>query len=455
MAEASGRPIVEPEQTDLGSYDWMPPTQPDQRRAGPVDMVFRPRFGLRFLTVLVGIGAPAGFLASSYQQLDFDPRVLLIAVYGALVICGVLRARIAVGNGQLNRRMLFGRRLVALDSLGVVQIARSRYLRRQGILPTRLAVVADRSGQAVSLKPALWQRGAGPLLATLAVCCRAQGLTIDESTEKLLGRARDAWSNEVPGWAYRPGGEPRLPVPLPPRRMAVLFDRFLTARDEYGHPKKYQWRRLIAILGVLGLVVPTMLFVSRAGTSAIRAARCGSASSLWANAPDFPADANDTTSMSTVTAAAAAEIGWLGRPTLYNLAPDDLFNQYNTSAVHRDATTLAAGQDLRWQKGGTILADLQIERFPTHQAALAFQIDYAKDHCAEGDHLFATPGVLGGIGVRCQCTGTTVDDRISFVRGVMRLQAIYWVVPAGQGHQEATRMAEVAVRAATPPSPAS
>lgn len=391
-------------------------------------------------------------MAISYQDAYLDPRVILMVLYSVVIVLGVTRSRLSVVDGQLTRRLLVGERRVRLNSLAGVQIRRGRYLKNEGVLPTNLVALVDQAGQRTTFKPVLWQKSAGPILATLSVCCRAQKLATDERTTGVLARANRSWAHEIPGWAYGTRTASYAPPPPLPRRAAVLVDRFLIRRDDSGRAKKLQWRMLLIPVVMLAVGLPPVWLASHLGTAAIRSARCGSASTLWTKAPDFP---TETVPAQAVTYQAAALISGMGRPTLYGITSAGIANQYNTSAVQRDARQLVEGQDLRWQDGSKVLADLQVEEFSNHQAALAFQSDYAEDHCAEGDHVFATPSVPGGIGIRCQCTGTTVEDRIAFVRGSLRIQAIDWVVPSSQGHQAVTELAMTAVRATSQADPAS
>jgi hypothetical protein len=185
-----------------------------------------------------------------------------------------------------------------------------------------------------------------------------------------------------------------------------------------------------------------MLFVQRAGSSALVSARCDRGAHLWNHPPDYP-----TATFGTGNVRDFIPLSPLldGEPVSYSLAPDGLANKHNTAAVRRDAQDLVRGFVLRYGEGHSAGVDLQFEDFGTHANATRFQFDYAEDHCREGDTAFAVPAVPGAVGFRCPCEGDIVDDRVSFVRGTTRMQVIVWGLDAREGHEWATEVAALVV----------
>jgi hypothetical protein len=408
------------------------------------DLVLRPRVGLILLTLAVGIGMPVTIFKLSYDQGFFDPRVVLVVLYGLLYSVLVIRARIVVSDGTLWRRAVKRYRPLSLDRLASVEFSRNRYNKNEGLLPTGVLRLADCYGRRMRLKPSLWIGGAKHLVAVVDACARSQGIALDERTDQRLSRSSGRIAHQVPAWAYgctspRGGVQPDPTVTTRP-----AASTFWTRRNADGKPKRFQAQRLIPMIAATALMLPGYVALARVGTHAVRSARCSSARRLWTNAPDFPSDGVPPSQVA-ATLAATPLFGRSG--VVYRLRPADLANSHNTPAVRHDATRLFYALDVQWVGGRTVAADVQVQEFPTHADALAFQGDYGEDHCHEGDRAFATPSVAGGVGLRCTCTSTTVNDRVAFVRGRTRVQAIVWAIPANQGHERALQLASIGLAA--------
>jgi hypothetical protein len=413
------------------------------------DVVLRPRLTVALLAILVAVAGPAGLVWLDYNAAIFDPRTLLVGLYGIALLVITVRARIVVADRIMWRRSFNRYRPVSLDALRSVELTRARYLKQQGVLPVSMLRLSDRYGRRGSLKPVLWTGGARRLLAVVEGCVRAQGITVDATTARRLARASTEWSAEVPAWAYhpaRPDDRPLAPAPATTPKPSTFWIR----RNPDGTTKKAQPQLLIPMVGLMVVMLPVMVVAGRAGTNAIRSARCNSARPLWTDAPDFP---GGDPPISSVAQRLIPDVlsGQTGR--LYTLQPTNIVNSHNTAAVQRDAATMTDGFDVEWGAGSATIADVQIELFPSHAAAVAFQRDYDEDHCHVGDKVFSTPEIPGGVGLRCSCTGSTVSDRIAFVRGRTRVQAIAWSVPARQGHGRAITLADDALAATSPGTP--
>ena len=410
---------------------------PITTRVAPPDLRFDPArtpqltLRPRPLPALAGmagaVGAVAGLLWLDYRAAFFDPRTLVFALYAAIATGVIIRARVVLIDGVMWQRRFNRYRPVSLDHLAHVEFTRARYSKREGLLPIGVLRVIDIYGRQTALKPALWSGGGRQLLATIKVAAQAQALVLDDTTTNRLAARVPDFTPDIPSWAYNTARS------TAPAAASVRPTR--TARPQL----------LIPVIAVIALLVPAMIVLGRAGTAAIRSARCSSSRALWSNAPDFPSGDSAVLSMAQRLAPAVVS-GRTG--AIYRLAPADLANRHNTLAVQRDAQQLADGAVVDWSQGNTSVAEVQIERFGSHADALAFQRDYDEDHCHTGDQVFSTPTVPGGVGLRCNCTGSNVSDRIAFVRGATRFQVIEWSVPRRQGHDKATMLAQRALDAA-------
>jgi hypothetical protein len=387
-------------------------------------LVVRPRRWIVALTVVVAVLLPIGLLKLAYDESYFDPRIALVALYASTLVAMELRARIVIVDGVVRRPVLGRGRPVRLDALASVHRARHRVL------------VADRFGGVTFLRPRYWEQNAAPLLAVLAACVRAQGIVVDEplrqSLDDALARCRDV----VPAWAYRSPAPDGAPPPPP-------MSTFWTRRNTDGTVQQRQVQRLIPLLLLFALSVPFMIVVGTTGTKAVRSVKCDHDRTLWGTAADVVAtDSGIVPVIARVDA--VTESG--AKPLLYRLGPGNLANSHNTAAVQRDAASLVDGVVAVWSSGNRENAELQLERFPSHAAALAFQRDYAENHCRDGDVAFRTRGVPGAVGFRTGCVRycSNLFDRVAFVRGTIRVQVVVEHLRPRDGHDAAMRLARVA-----------
>ena len=392
-------------------------------------LIVRPRWLLAVLGVIAPVAGLALLLTLSYDAASFDPRIAMVAVYAVIGPLSVLRARLVVAGGALWRRGL-SRRLsgVELEHLAAIEVRRARFFKHEGWVRT-VAVVTDQSGRSVSFKPLLWSGGASELLAGLATLARAQGLELDQATAERLARASASTPNVASTWSS--------PVVS---YEAARGSSFWIRVDETGKPSRVQWRLLLAVVAMIVVAFPAALTVGGKGTQAVRSLRCSNDRHLWSHPDVAPAaSVPDPDVLGEGLSARAVHPGTIYG---YPLAPRNVANEHNTTAVQRDAERLVPGSQLvQWTDGGQLRAEVYIELFDSPDAAIAFQRDYAEDHCHLGDRAFATTEIPGGVGFRCQCSGSVVDDRVSFVRGSTRIQAIEWVVPERAGHEAAIDLA--------------
>lgn len=402
-------------------------------------LVLRPRRIFAAVAALVALGVPAGLLWLSYQGSFFDPRMVIV-VPAFVVFGGVAAAaRIVVADGTLTRQLVKAhQRGTRLDALTGVRLRRPRFSRREGVPGTHVLQIDDRLGRSTMLKPVYWRHGAGELLAVLAACVRAQGIDVDERTAQALAGATERFRDIVPAWAYRPS-----PTTLDDEPAAAPRDStFWTRRNPDGTPRKAQPQRLVPLLLMFAVTLPLALVSGRVGTKAIRSVKCGNQSGMWSASADVVTSNEALVPMLFRIQRATYEGA---APKLYRLGANDLSNSKNTAAVQRDTSTLVQGVVAVWANGAQERAELQVETFPTHAAALAFQRDYGDDHCHGGDLAFHTPDVAGGVGFRTQCYRCShVTDRVSFVRGTTRVQSIVWRVRLRDSHDAAMRLARIA-----------
>jgi hypothetical protein len=400
-----------------------------------VATVVRPRPFFFLLLVLVWFGSLAFMLTLEWDVAQFDPRVAYFGAMGVFGIVASLRAKLVITDGTLRR----GRTTVSLERLASVEISRAKFLKQQGWVRT-IASFSDRDGNAVSFKPLLWRRGAADVRAIVQACARRQDVELDEKTRDRLAHAAANRSVTIPVWALRKRPEASGDAVAGP----VAKSSFWTRRAGDGSEKKFQPQRLLVMLGAAAVFFPAMIVVRDVGTSAVRSLKCSDSRELWTQATEF----------TSTTQTYGKVVDFLRRtpysrespPFVSELRPLDIANNGNSSALQRDAQSLIGALMLRWENGPSF-DDVQIEDFGTHAAAMQFQRDYAEDHCHKGDTAFAVPSVPGAYGFRCKCTGAVVDDRVAFVRGNLRVQAITWGIAAGASHERASSLAELALSA--------
>lgn len=437
-----------------------------RKPSGPIELSMRPRPLLLFLLGAVAAGVPLALLWLSYSAAFFDGRIPLVSLELVVVAVFAVRARFVVADRTLWRRGVPSAktaRAVRLDRLARLEVARARYLKQQGIMRTRL-VVADSEGRQISLKPALWRKGARPLLALLDVCARSQGLTLDETTIEHLSAATQTFGQDVPAWAYhgaaRTGGLTGAGAPGTDGAVSsaalggaggLAPSSFWTRRDAEGKEKKAQWQRLPVVFAVLAATIPVVLVTTKMGTDAVRSARCASERHLWGPSAAVGPTATPFVPLVEAMPSAAAYAGAQAR--IYRLDRQRMYNANASAAMKAAAGTLVAGADVGWTANNqrTAVADVLVEEFPSPAAALAYQQQWGEEHCHQGDIAFTPPGIAGATGFRRGCRCTAVDDRIAFLRGPIRIQATFWRARSRDGHEFADALAENADRLAGPP----
>jgi hypothetical protein len=406
------------------------------RPTGLPDLELRPRALFQLLAVVVPAAALGLLVWLSYSDGYFDPRILLLLIYAVAYPLVVLRARLVVADGSLWRRSFFGYQAVTLGDLAQLELRRPRYLKREGVVGP-LVEVSDRRGRTLLFKPRYWQQGARPLLAGLRAAAATGGATIDEASEARLAQRLKYDEGIPPAWAATVASASALEVEVP-ASSAPAKSTFWVRRDELGRPRKAQPQLLLPMIGLLAVTVPAMMVVSRVGTHQLRSVRCSRDRHLWSNLPAAPEPRASTAALAegVVTSRATAVA-----PTIFRIRSTDLWNSHNTDAVRADAGRLLDGYVIQWTDGGQVQAEVFIERFASATDAMQFHRDYAEDHCHAGDRAFAVHEIVGAVGFRCPCKSDTVDDRVSFVRGPIRLQAIVWDVRTRDGHDAAISLA--------------
>lgn len=432
-----------------------PPTQQEPVRLPlPPDLRFdpsrRPDLVLRTRPLAVLIGTLLGVSLVSvlawlmYRAAFFDVRIVLFAALGAAYLVVALRARIVVYDGVVWRRAFKRyRAVVSLSQLESVEQHRARARKKEGALPLSILRLSDSYGRTMSLKPALWTAKAATLRVVVATCAQTQGINLDEETADRLSRGVPPGSVSVPPWAYVRAAPPPAAFGTPPGQPPVTQRGLWTRRRPDGSPAKFQPLRLVVVLVALGFV-PVAIVVNRVGTDALRSQRCSTARRIAADAAAFSSDPGALDG----SAQRIAELAVRGLPArTYALGPGDIANSHNTGAVQRGAGALVDGRDVRWANATHLVAEVQIERFQSHAAALAFHRDYVEDHCRGGDSAFAIGQVPGSVGFRCNCQGSRTFDRLAFVRGDTRVQVIAWDLSPGADHGAVTALADGAAKA--------
>jgi hypothetical protein len=403
--------------------------------------VLRPRvWAVVLWFALVGLFFAAA-IKPSYDEGYIDPRLPLLVVTALTYAVFMLRARVVVADRAFWRRRFRSDSAVSLDALARVEYRRARWLQREGV--GRIVKLEDWYGRRGGLKPQWWNHG-GDFIAILAECVHHQGVDVDAKTAAKLDGARRDGDRPVPAWAYRSTG--RLtgqgsPLASPPPPVVGWAPPMKRPSPSFNP------MAIAAMLAVLALAGVGSVVAARTGSSALRSVRCNNARHLWAGNVGGSAASN------AVVPPAAEVIVNLrdalfdgGTGTQYTLRPIDIADTGNTAAVRRDAQRLVNGYDLQWVQDHDIVADVQIEQFSAPTDALMFHRDYSEDHCRY-DNAFAPAGIAGGVGFRCGCTGATRTDRVAFVRGGLRVQAIAWGVPRTSNHDAATNLARAALAA--------
>ena len=401
------------------------------------DLTVRPRLVGRLAATVIPTLFLALLLKLSYDDATFDPRIPFFALQVLWVSVVVWRARLIVAQGVLWRRRFIGYTGVELGALAEVKVLRANPLKQEGIYRTMLEV-RDRAGHVVAFKPALWTHGARPLIAGLATIAQHQALDLDEVTHTKLDRAASKEAM-TPPWAFNAASWPVVASEPPAPQRSTFWIR----RDDLGQPKKAQPQLILPVVAILAASVPVLVFVGRTGTQRVRDMRCRNDRHLWA--ADTPAATSLATPLDIANRIRSAGSNH-GVAALYRLQPSNLANAHNTPSVRRDAQALRDGYLVEWSDGSAPTASVYVERFDTASSAARFHRDYAEDHCHVGDIAFATPSINGGMGFRCSCTDERVFERVAFVRGAVRVQAIAWNIPAKEGHDRSIALAALAAR---------
>jgi hypothetical protein len=408
------------------------PTSPE------ATLVLRPRRSFVLLGIVAIIGLPAFLFKLAYDAAELDPRIPMFTLLAPVFIAMLLRARIVVQGADARRRVWRREMTVGLDRLATVEVRRAKFFRQEGWVRTMLSVT-DADGGSFTLKPFLWQRGAADFVRLLRLCAQVQGIAPDDKTREYLARRSERSHLTVPAWTRRERVVTQdAPVALPMATTSNFWTRF----NDDGSEKKFQPQRLVLLVGMGAVVLPIMFVSGRVGTDAVRSARCAADRDLWSEAADVPAATVDANAL---VERIRRQAPVPGVPFVYSLDRHGISSPGNTKAVQRDARRLVQGFTLRWGRGNDTV-DVQVEDFGTHPAALAFHRAYAEDHCHSGDDTFWTPGIPGGLGIRCNCD-SVVDDRVSFVRGAIRVQVYAWGLRANDGHDKALSVAAKVLKA--------
>jgi hypothetical protein len=421
---------------------------PDDRRAvGAPDFILRPRL----LAIVAATALWLGFLVPltviGYSEGRIDPRVPFYAVLLVVVVIFSVRARLTIADHRV-RRAIGKREVVSLDRLAFVQVTRSKVLKQQGYMRTRL-VIGDRYGRTIAIKPGLWRHGARRLLVLLDVCVRSQGIAVDDRTREHFSAAAPQFGSQVAGWAYAPAAPAELPAAPPVRR---AFDRWWTCRDAAGTAKKAQPQRLVVIPLVLAFV-PIMIVSSDRMNSALRSFKCDSSRHLWADAdvpaPNAPPQVIAAGLQSTTFSNATIEESPL---TTSVIAPPG-----TDKAVLTAVAAFEGGIDVGWTttttNGPTYVAEIRAEQFQSHAAALAYERALGDERCSEGYVPFTVSSIPGAAGFRCSCVGSREIDKVGFVRGDLGIQVIDWYARAGDHHRTVEVLADRAAAPYTSPPP--
>lgn len=423
LADLPGQEVRQPEESPESLALRAPPFPYDPLARH--ELVLRPRAIWRVVLVVGPLIAMAWFLKVSYDEAEIIPQIWFLALQFGVLALMLLRSRVVVAGGALWRRSFRRYNGVDLASLQSVELTRASYLKNEGLV-RKVLRVRDRAGRMVTLKPALWSNGARPLLAGLGAVARQQGLILDQRTSEAIDQA----ASRAPigfDWTATVGLRGPLETEAP--------------ASPAGKPRPLL---VVGSLGAAALLLAISFAASSATNRWLRAERCERDRHLWTPAP-VPAPAPSPNLE--VIASQVADAGLSeGRPELFLLDPSSLANEHNTVAVRRGAQRLSQGVLVQWLAGQELQSEVYIEQFDSPASANQFHQAYGEDHC-RNDKAFAVPQLDGAVGFRCRCDGDVVDDRVSFVRGDVRVQSIVWTVPRGDNHQRAVTLAEHALRA--------
>ncbi len=394
----------------------LPADQVGRRPQGAVDVVVRPKLWLVVLLAVVPASA-VWWTVQEFGRGRFDSRVPLygLAVGAALIVAAT--SRLVVAGRTLRRVTLFGGRAVSLDALATVRTERANFLKRQGHGEITVVVV-DRFGRAMVFKPRSWSKGARPVLALLDVCVAAQRIPVDEKTAARLAAAR-AGHGDIPAWAYRgastsrdaPRTSPGLPEIARSRPLAFVVKATSTPARRLVFTFAVLVGALVVGAGVVGLTVVG----NDLAASHFDQERCAPNRHRWTTDADVERSILDP--VAEADRVKGSNFYDMEAPNVTTLTADDL--------LYGDSSDFVTGQHVTWGDPDNPGTSIRIEQFTSHQAALDYNRRWGDWHCRQPETSFVLPLVPGSAAFRYEA-GTADEDKVSFVRGDVRVEVITW-----------------------------
>jgi hypothetical protein len=346
-----------------------------------------------------------------------------LAIGVALILAGT--SRLVVAGRALRRVTLFGGRAVSLDALAAVRTQRANVLKRQGHGEMSVVVV-DRFGRSTVFKPRSWSKGARPVLALLDVCVAAQRIPVDEKTAARLAAAREGYG-DIPAWAHRreptPGDVPRMSsgsseVARPPLVALVVKATSTPAR------------RIVSLLVVLAsslAVAAGVVGLTVAGNDLAEShfdqEHCAPNRHRWTTDADIERSILDP--LTEADRMKGSNLYGTEAPNVATLTADDL--------LYGDSSDFVAGQYLTWGDPDNPGTSIRLEQFTSHQAALDYNRRWGDWHCRQPETSFVLPLVPGSAAFRYEAK-TADEDKVSFVRGDVRVEIITWTGTDDEAH---------------------
>ena len=388
-----------------------PASQTGNGPFGPPDLVVRPRILALVALVVVPPLVFWWFWQLSIDMASFDPRGAVLFVTWLAYLPLALSSRLVVADQALWRRSLFSRAAVSLDNLAMVEIRRGRQKKRDG-WPTTVTVVTDHYGRTVKWKLWAWSDRSAPLLSLLDTLVRAQGVDVDPKTAARLTDAagRHEWR---PAWAART----RATTARLTDHHAQLLP--LLARHNRARPTK----RALVVFAVFFLAsVGFTIAAAMVGTKVVRDLHCAPNRHLWTTDADVAGAPKDPVDV--VGAYTSGNEDWI---TQGHMRPMPISHVVGYVTAERASATYARGIQITWGDTDRPYAEVDIEEFNNHEAALAYQRAWGEWHCLQPESVFQLENQSGTVGFRYSPQKNhDAEEKVGWVQGNTRTE-VRWL----------------------------
>ncbi|HEY5155068.1 MAG TPA: hypothetical protein VIJ47_10070 [Acidimicrobiales bacterium] len=347
------------------------------------------------------------FWQLSIDMASFDPRGAIFFLAWLAYTPLALSSRLVVADQALWRRSLLSRAVVSLDNLATVEIRRGRRKQRDG-WPTTVVVVSDHYGRTIKWKLWSWSGRSAPLLSLLDILVRAQGVDVDTKTAARLAdaAARHEWR---PAWAART----RATTARLTDHQAELMP--LLARRNRARPTK---RAVVAIALFLVVSVGFTIAAATVGTRVVSDLHCAPNRHLWTTDADVAGAPNDPVDV--VGAFTGGEEDWI---TQGHMRPMPMSHVVGYISAEQASATYARGIQITWGDASNPDAEVDIEEFNSHEAALAYQRAWGQWHCLQPESVFHLENQPGTAGFRyAPRANHAAEEKVGWVRGNTRTE---------------------------------